>query len=51
MSKVTEELDFLWRQRLVDWYNELMIIHDFEGAEYIVLTLKLQGLTVKGIEL
>jgi hypothetical protein len=50
MSKVTEELDFLWQQRLSDLYNEMIAYYDYEGTELIKTILKIQGLSVKGIE-
>lgn len=59
MSKVTEELDFLWRERLLEVYNELMRYASYGGPggircsndiKVIVRVLAIQGLTVKGIE-
>jgi hypothetical protein len=53
MSKVTEELDFLWRERLLEYYNALRQLNT-EGAldemATIEAILKLQGLHVKGID-
>lgn len=50
MSQVTEELNFMWRERLSDYYEECRESGASESMEAIRTVLKLQGLTVKGIE-
>jgi hypothetical protein len=50
MSKVTEELDFMWERRLLEYYHEMRELHDYEGIETMEHILKHLGLTVKGIE-
>jgi hypothetical protein len=58
VSKVTEELDFMWPERILDYYRQLEERYAYEKDVIllekmitIAVVLKLQGLYVKGVDI